>query len=173
MAAGEPPNLDDLSRQLAHQLASLRLRLVLAESCTGGLVSASLARIPGISDWLCGSAVTYREATKSQWLGVASEDLKRYTAVSHQVAEKMATGALSCTREAELAAAVTGYLGPSSPAGMDGVIFVGVCRRSADRSPGPPHSIRHQLDQHDRIARQREAAAFVLQTVLEYLEQDR
>ncbi len=173
MAAGESPNLGGLSRQLAVKLASLRLRLVLAESCTGGLISASLARIPGISDWLCGSAVTYREATKSQWLGVASEDLRQFTAVSHQVAQKMALGALSCTREADLAAAVTGYLGPTSPAGLDGVIFVGLCRRSVDGSPAPPHSIRHQLDQLDRVARQSEAAAFVLQTVLEYLEQHR
>jgi PncC family amidohydrolase len=163
------PNIDDLTQQLAEQLATRRCRLVLAESCTGGLVSASLARVPGISDWLCGSAVTYRQATKSQWLGVLPTDLEQYTAVSQQVAEQMAAGVLSWTDEADVAASVTGYLGPSSPTGQDGLIFVGLCRRLPDRSSDSPHSIRHQLQCSPRIARQHEAAAFVLQSVLEYL----
>src|SRR3954465_4450135 len=84
--------------RVAALLKSRDLRIVFAESCTGGLVSASLAQIPGISSQLCGSAVTYRDATKSEWLGVAPAKLKGKGAVSAGVARLMALGALKKTR---------------------------------------------------------------------------
>ena len=55
---------------VATRLAERQERLVLAESCTGGLICATLATIPGISQWLCGSSVVYRETTKRDWLGI-------------------------------------------------------------------------------------------------------
>ncbi len=132
-------------------------------------MSASLAKIPGISDWLCGSAVTYREATKSQWLGVSSEDLASYTAVSEQVVQQMAVGVLAKTDEADLAASITGYLGPSAPQGRDGLIFVGLCRRNESDNTLSTHVLRHRLSQPGRVARQEEAAGFVLQAVLDFV----
>ena len=54
--------------RLASLLKVLDVRVAFAESCTAGLVAASLARTPGISQWLCGSAVVYRDATKAAWL---------------------------------------------------------------------------------------------------------
>ena len=61
--------LAESARLLARQLAETRTRLVLAESCTGGLAAATLAAIPGISHWLCGSAVTYREPDENRLAG--------------------------------------------------------------------------------------------------------
>jgi nicotinamide mononucleotide (NMN) deamidase PncC len=93
--------------------------------------------------------------------------LAAFTAVSQQVAEQMARGVLQRTDEADLAASVTGYLGPSSPNRKDGLVFVGFCRRSHGESPLEVHSKQYQLTQPERSARQREAAALVLQTVLQ------
>ncbi len=161
-------SLEILSRQLADQLQMRGIRIVFAESCTGGLVSASLAQIPGISAWLCGSAVTYREATKSQWLSISPQQLARFTAVSARIAEQMAVRVLSITPEADVSASVTGYLGPSAPAGLDGLVFVAVCRRAADK-PESVRVSRHQLSQPDRATRQQEAAGMVMQVALDYL----
>jgi len=155
-------------------LRETRQRLVLAESCSGGLVAAALVGVPGISEWLCGSAVTYRDKTKHGWLGVAQEALDdpRVTAVSEIVARQMAVGALQRTPEADLAVTTTGHLGPGAPAGQDGLVFLGVATRRetqitsrAERhtlvSPEPASS----TDSEGRQRRQREAALLALRCV--------
>ncbi|MCA9159342.1 MAG: CinA family protein, partial [Planctomycetales bacterium] len=60
----------ELAISLRDLLASEQCRLVLVESCTAGRVAATLGELPGISQWLCGSLVVYRNASKSAWLGV-------------------------------------------------------------------------------------------------------
>ena len=68
-----PESRLELAESLGRGQLSGRRRanaLVLAESCTGGLAAAALATIPGISRWFCGSAVTYRDQTKIDWLAV-------------------------------------------------------------------------------------------------------
>jgi PncC family amidohydrolase len=154
---------------LAKVLAEKRLKVIFAESCTAGLVSASLARVPGISDYLCGSAVVYRESTKLAWLSVSPSDLERFTAVSEPVASQMALGALDKTPEADVAAAVTGHLGPNAPEGFDGVVFVAVAQRQGDccRILGV---WRHLLQNHTRRQRQREATELVLHRLICELE---
>ncbi len=102
------------AEQLVQQLERKQLKLVLAESCTGGLVAAELAKVPGVSNWLCGSAVTYRSETKSAWLGIDPAIIDRYTAVSQEVAIQMVEGVLRHTPEADISAAVTGHLGPQA-----------------------------------------------------------
>jgi PncC family amidohydrolase len=116
---------------VADRLRERQLRLVLAESCTGGLVAATLARIPGISEWLCGSAVVYRLDTKHYWLDVPHElfDAPGPGVVSREVAEAMARGALARTPEAHVAAAITGHLGPNAPDDQDGLIWMAVALR--------------------------------------------
>src|SRR6056297_1528483 len=123
--------LHDAAKSLVERLQSHARRLVLAESCTGGLVAASLAAVPGVSQWFCGSAVTYREATKQAWLGIDPETIRAETAVSETVTRAMAHAALRRTAEADFAAAVTGHLGPDAPESLDGVLFVAFARRSA------------------------------------------
>lgn len=115
---------------LATGLREKGLKIVFAESCTAGLASATLARIPGISEYHCGSAVVYRLDTKHEWLGVSRGLLEDPGPVSKEVAEAMATGVLKKTPEADDAAAITGHLGPNVPAGQDGLVWMAVARRA-------------------------------------------
>jgi len=116
---------------LSNCLESLNCRIVFAESCTAGLVSATLSRIPGISAWHCGSAVTYRNDSKHQWLGIPIEWLEPPGPgpVSEPVARAMALGVLEMTPEAHLSVSVTGHLGPHAPADQDGLVWIAVARR--------------------------------------------
>ncbi len=142
-----PVELADAAQRLADVLQQHQTQIVFAESCTAGLVSASLAMVPGISKWLCGSAVTYQEATKVRWVGVQPQDLENFTAVSEQVAAAMAVGVLRVTPHADLAVSVTGHLGPNAPPELDGVIFIGtaVRIRSGETKSGLNHPLGGQL----------------------------
>ena len=155
-------NLIATAKTLASLLAERRVRVVFAESCTAGLVSATLARVPGISEWHCGSAVAYRYQTKTDWLGVSARDLAKYSAVSEPIARQMALGVLRNTAEADYSAAVTGHLGPQAPPELDGVIFISIAHRRA----GKPRVVdvgRFQLAKISRVRRQQESARLVLE----------
>ena len=151
---------------LAESLADKQLKIVFAESCTGGLVSAALAGVPGISEWLCGSAVTYRSATKVAWLGVDEKRIAQETAVCSDVAKQMALGVLENTPEANVALSITGHLGPGAPDELDGLVFVAIASRRENAVP-ETDVVRHVLTTADRLVRQREAATFVMLTALE------
>ncbi|WP_339728672.1 nicotinamide-nucleotide amidohydrolase family protein [uncultured Gimesia sp.] len=113
-------------------------RLVIAESCTGGLVATLLTSLPGISEYFCGSAVVYRWDTKMKWLGVQPETLEKYTDVSVETAREMALGVLRQTPEASVAASITGHLGPDAPRQQDGMICIAVAFRTASGLDSPP-----------------------------------
>ncbi|MEM8735377.1 MAG: CinA family protein, partial [Planctomycetota bacterium] len=68
----EPGNIAaiELAAQLRDQLEQADCRIVLAESCTAGGISATLANLPGVSNVLCGGFVVYRNASKEGWLDV-------------------------------------------------------------------------------------------------------
>ena len=103
-----------LIAQAAELLQACRARgetLATAESCTGGLVAATLTAIPGSSDVFERGFVTYANAAKSEMLGVPFWLIERHGAVSEDVARAMAGGALTRSR-ASLAVAVTGIAGP-------------------------------------------------------------
>lgn len=153
-------DLESKAAQIVELLAAGEKRLVLAESCTGGLVASTLATVPGVSQWLAGSMVVYQEASKTQWLGVAAETIENHTAVSAPVAHQMVAGALKQTPHSEIAASVTGHLGPGAPHGFDGLIFVSVGRRGE-----PPRTYDIRLEKTKRVARQREAAMRVLESI--------
>ena len=108
----------------------------MAESCTGGEVSAQLTDVPGISAHLIESAVTYSNESKVRRLGVPKETLEREGAVSAAVAEAMARGMRSSSG-ADLALGVTGIAGPS---GRDGfqvseIEFLGVKAGTTPTAP--------------------------------------
>ena len=88
-----------------------KLKLVLAESCTGGLIAAALTEIPGSSDVLDRGYVTYSNRAKQTELGVPKATLDRFGAVSEETARAMAEGALQAS-DADLSVAVTGIAGP-------------------------------------------------------------
>ncbi len=88
-----------------------KLTLAIAESCTGGLLAATLTEIPGSSRVIDRGYVTYSNEAKQQ-IGVAVATLERYGAVSRETAEAMAKGALT-NAGVELAVSVTGIAGPA------------------------------------------------------------
>lgn len=87
------------------------LRIATAESCTGGMISASLTAIAGASDVFDRGYVTYSNAAKIEMLGVTQSGLARFGAVSEQVAKEMADGARRGAN-AIVALSVTGIAGP-------------------------------------------------------------
>lgn len=88
-----------------------KLTIATAESCTGGLVAGALTEVPGSSAVLDRGFVTYSNDAKQQMLGVPSETLRDYGAVSRQTAEAMAQGALTKAKT-DLAVSITGIAGP-------------------------------------------------------------
>ena len=82
-------NLED---KIVKRLAENHLSIAAAESCTGGLVAATLINVPGASDVLEESYITYSDAVKHKVLGVSEETLQKHTAVSKEVAEEMVRG---------------------------------------------------------------------------------
>ena len=152
--------LAESASRLVDLLSRRNLRIVFAESCTGGLVAATLTQIPGVSNWLCGSAVTYQEETKQAWLDVPEHDLQEHTAVSEQVTRVMAQQVLAKTPQADFAVAVTGHLGPDAPHELDGVVFIAGVSRS--RTEPAIEATQIQLTRQDRRSRQIEAAEAVL-----------
>ncbi len=146
---------------LSEALQRSQHRLVLAESCTGGMVSAILAQIPGISQWLCGSAVTYRSQTKTSWLSIPDSTINQYTAESPEITQAMCEQVLRITPEATVAAAVTGHLGPNAPDDLDGIIFIAVARRINDQIVHVT-CLKRQLSETERVARQIEASRMVV-----------
>lgn len=109
-------------------------RIVLAESCTGGLAAARLTSVPGASDVFCGSMVVYRNDTKSQWLGLDPQILadEKIGPVSPQASEQLAREVLSCTPEAHLAIGITGHLGPNAPSELNRKVFLAGLLRDAN-----------------------------------------
>ncbi len=87
------------------------IRLATAESCTGGLIAATLTAVPGSSDVVERGFVTYSNEAKTELLGVPAELIAAHGAVSEPVARAMAEGALIHAR-ADVAVAVTGIAGP-------------------------------------------------------------
>jgi nicotinamide-nucleotide amidase len=162
-------NSVDEALELAQVMMTRKVRVVFAESCTAGLVSAMVSMTPGISEFLCGSAVTYREPTKTAWLDVSPEDLATHSAVSEPVARQMALGVLEKTLEADWSAAITGHLGPNAPAGLSGIVYIVLAKRTANGLVATP-ATRHTLKRFDRVDRQEEATALLMQTLREALE---
>lgn len=122
--------LESEARAVFKLLKKKKLKFVLAESCTAGLIPATLAQIPGASDVLCGSTVVYRNDTKARWLGVSRKTLKDPGAVSAECALEMAQGVLTRTPEADFAVSITGHLGPAAPQGEAGNVFIALILRS-------------------------------------------
>lgn len=96
---------------LVDDARNARLKVVTAESCTGGLLGGLFTEIAGSSDVFERGFVTYSNRAKAEILGVAGDILADYGAVSEPVARMMAEGALEQSR-ANVAIAITGIAGP-------------------------------------------------------------
>jgi nicotinamide-nucleotide amidase len=123
---------DDLLAEAEALLAACRARRIMlatAESCTGGLIAATLTAIPGASDVVDCGFVPYSNAAKHEQLGVPLALIQADGAVSEPVARAMAEGALARSR-ATIAVAVTGLTGPggSTVEKPVGLVWIGVAK---------------------------------------------
>jgi len=102
----------DYAKTLAQLLLAKSWKIALAESCTGGLVCATLTELPGSSEWFERGYITYSNQAKTECLGVPEELLQTYGAVSEPVAKAMAQGAQINAR-VDLGVSITGIAGPT------------------------------------------------------------
>jgi len=105
-------NASDLTKTLAQILLSKNWTVSLAESCTGGLVCATLTELAGSSEWFERGYVTYSNEAKMECLGVPAQLIESHGAVSEQVAKAMAEGA-RINSGSNTAISITGVAGPS------------------------------------------------------------
>jgi PncC family amidohydrolase len=108
--------------------------LSIAESCTGGLICDRITDVPGSSDYFRGGMVTYSNESKIRHLGIPMEDIKRYGAVSPQVARKMAQGVRK-TFNTNFGLSTTGIAGPTGGTREKpvGLVFIGLAKEKKTR----------------------------------------
>ena len=152
---------------IAQYLTQHDLKLATAESCTGGLLAATLTGIAGSSAWFVGSLVTYQLSAKTRLLGVPADLLAREGAVNGEVAERMATGALERTG-ADFSIATTGLAGPDGDG--TGVPVGTLWVAWASRRPDWCHA-RHYEFHEPRENFRADAVRVALAGLWEYLQQ--
>lgn len=106
-----PKELTDKAKTLLEICNAKKLTLATVESCTGGLLAGCLTSVAGSSSVVERGYVTYSNQAKIEEVGVDPDLIARYGAVSHEVAEAMAAGALRHA-PVDLAAGITGVAGP-------------------------------------------------------------
>jgi nicotinamide-nucleotide amidase len=136
-ALGERVYSDDgrsLARVVADLMRGRGLTLAIAESCTGGLLSAELMTIPGASAFLERAFVTYSNLSKCEELGVAAALIETHGAVSEPVARAMAEGARSAAHTS-YGIAITGIAGPDggTPDKPVGLVYIALAGKSGER----------------------------------------
>lgn len=153
-----------LARQLGETLTARRALLAVAESCTGGALAQACTAIPGSSDWFERGFVSYSNLAKREMLGVKTDVLAHYGAVSEQTVRAMAQGALANSR-AQCAVAVTGIAGPSggTPDKPVGTVWFAW---AADRQETVTR--KHRFS-GDREAVRRQSVAIALEGLLHFL----
>ena len=124
---------DELSIVVGRLLREGHRTIALAESCTGGLISAMLTDVPGSSEYFLGSVVSYANTAKEGLLGVGAATLQAHGAVSGEAAEEMARGARE-RFDADLALSVTGIAGPDGGSAEKpvGTVYFALAERQGD-----------------------------------------
>jgi nicotinamide-nucleotide amidase len=161
-------NTLDTAKALADLLLPQGWKIALAESCTGGLVCATLTQLPGSSDWFERGYITYSNEAKTECLGVPTELIESHGAVSEAVAKAMSEGAQGVAK-VKAAVSITGIAGPSggSPEKPVGTVCFGW---TIQNKGGDITTICDtQLFQGDRQAIREQAANFALTTLLKLL----
>ena len=122
--------IGNLAKDVIAALIAVKRKLVTAESCTGGLVSAALTDVPGASNVLERGFITYSNEAKTEVLSVMPELIAQLGAVSDRAAEEMARGALEFSH-ADVAISVTGIAGPDggTPQKPVGLVYFGLATR--------------------------------------------
>lgn len=127
--------ITSLERKVAPLMRRRDLKLVLAESCTGGLISHRITNIPGSSEYFLGGIISYADSAKQAILGVKEETLSQYGAVSREIVLEMARGARKLfslqgyPQEEIIAISISGVAGPGggSEEKPVGQVWIGMC----------------------------------------------
>ena len=154
-----PESIMQAAKRLMDRCLQLQVKVVFAESCTGGLIAAAMTEIPGSSEVVERGLVTYSNAAKQQLLGVPSELIEQHGAVSEPVAIAMAEGALRASHGlAQLSIAVTGVAGPGGTAAKpEGLVHIATAYSG--------HGVLHEKQQFGPIGRNRVREATVLKAL--------
>ncbi|NLL13727.1 MAG: CinA family protein [Fibrobacter sp.] len=159
--------IEELSKTTGKFLVEHKLKISVAESCTGGLLGASLTDIAGSSAYFRGGVIAYDNQIKHQLLGVEEQILDRYGAVSDQTVIAMAKGACKLFNT-ECAISVSGIAGPDGGTAQKpvGLVYIGIavgdrlesirCVFSGNRQQIRSQAVKASLEQFLRIAGQLE-----------------
>ncbi|AWS52788.1 MULTISPECIES: nicotinamide-nucleotide amidase [Providencia] len=160
--------LETLSIQIGLKLKEQGKTVTTAESCTGGWVAKVLTDISGSSDYFQRGFVTYSNEAKHQMIGVKSESLQRYGAVSQQVVTEMAEGALQ-EASADFAVSVSGIAGPGggSIEKPVGTVWFGFAQKQADQTVFV--TTQHRVFQGNRNEVRFQSTVYILETLLKQL----
>lgn len=160
-----PQVLVDKARQVIDANRAAGRRLTVAESCTGGLVSAALTEIPGSSDVFEAGYVTYSNASKVHELHVSEEVVDTFGAVSVATAWAMARGALAAS-DADVAVAITGIAGPGGGTPQKPVGTVVFARAERDADPAKIVADQQFFDENTRSGVRLQAALCALDLLM-------
>jgi len=161
-----PDELAALAARVVAANAAAGRVVTVAESCTGGLVGAALTEVAGSSRVFDRGFVTYSNEAKREMLGVSSDLIDAFGAVSVAVAWAMAQGALERSN-ADVAVAVTGIAGPDGGTTQKpvGTVIFAVAKR--DDPPDAAHAEARQLaPEEGRTGIRRQAALIALELLL-------
>ncbi|MBR1860288.1 MAG: nicotinamide-nucleotide amidohydrolase family protein [Lachnospiraceae bacterium] len=116
-----------LEKSVVDLLLANNLTVSCAESCTGGMVSARLINVPGVSEVYKSGYITYSNKSKRKILGVRRSTIDKYGVISAETAMDMAKGLAGITK-ADICLSVTGNAGPDAAEGKPvGLVFIGCC----------------------------------------------
>ena len=149
--------MQDIIEKIVKELEKAQATVAVAESCTGGMVSASLVDYPGVSACFKEGYVTYSNEAKERLVRVSHQTLEQFGAVSEQTAREMAEGAARAAK-AEAALSATGIAGPGGgtaekPVGLvyigcylNGKTTVKECRFTGNRMENRLHTVETALE---------------------------
>lgn len=128
---------EELKQVVGKLLIDHAVTISTGESCTGGLLSAALTDVPGISSVFMGGNIVYSNEAKINQLGVKPATLDSYGAVSHETAKEMAAG-LCNKYKTDIGIAITGIAGPDGGTELKpvGLVYIGVCYKGDVLSHG-------------------------------------
>ena len=151
-------------KEIGILLRNKRLSLGVVESATGGLISHLITGVAGSSDYYKGSITAYSNDIKIKLVGVSEATVKRYGAVSPQVAEEMAAGGRQVLG-ADICLSDTGIAEPGGATGEKpaGLFYIGL-------SHGPETLNRKYLFQKDRAGNKKAAAEAAINWLKQYLQ---
>lgn len=157
-------DIEELARRVVEENLALHRCVALAESCTGGLVTAALTEVPGSSKMLDRGFVTYSNEAKMELLGVSSEIIETFGAVSIACVWAMAKGALDRS-QADVAVAISGVAGPGGGSDLKPVGTV-VFARVARGEIGDPEGELRNFGDIGRAEVRRQATLCALELLL-------